>query len=277
MGTESPDIFEGALEVGRKRLVNTPLLIGMNGLIGGLYVTFSGLGFAVALAALDGMPHGAAILVAGLFYPIGFIFVLLGKSELFTENFLTPVLAAWAYPIPYRRLLFLWGMTLAGNLAGILAAAYAWSHPGLGLLDEGARGVLVAIAEEELTRPAPALLAKAMVGGLLISFMTWLVLAAPDHLLKLAMMVVPTYLIVVLGAVHSMVGSFEVLVGVFSGVPGGLQGWALRFLPLAALGNMAGGILFVSALHYAQAREERRTRRKRRQQEAEVKAAAGER
>jgi len=57
---------------------------------------------------------------------------------------------------------------------------------------------------------------------------------------------------------HVVVGSVEVLAGVFSG-EGVTAGDFGQFLLYATLGNIAGGVVFVAFLKYGQARPEARS------------------
>jgi formate-nitrite transporter family protein len=50
----------------------------------------------------------AALALAGLVFPIGFLFVIIGRSELFTENFLIPVVAVFKTEHTLGSLLSLW-------------------------------------------------------------------------------------------------------------------------------------------------------------------------
>src|ERR1700710_294779 len=57
-------------------------------------------------------------LLAGLAFTIGFIALTLARSELFTEDFLVPVMTVIARQARARMLLRLWVGTLAANLVG---------------------------------------------------------------------------------------------------------------------------------------------------------------
>ena len=63
-------------------------------------------------------PRPAATCSAGLAFSIGFIALLLARSELFTEGFLVPVTAVVAGRAGAGQLGKLWGGTLVANLVG---------------------------------------------------------------------------------------------------------------------------------------------------------------
>ena len=64
-------------------------------------------------------------LVSKLGYSVGFIVVILGRQQLFTENTLTPILPLMREKTLERFLnvLRLWSVVLAANLLGCLAGA----------------------------------------------------------------------------------------------------------------------------------------------------------
>ena len=87
-------------------------------LAAGISIGFSVLSQAMLSASLHGVPGGSVI--ADLGYSVGFLIVILGRQQLFTENTLTAVL-----PIMVRKdwsgiwdVLRLWGIVLAANVVG---------------------------------------------------------------------------------------------------------------------------------------------------------------
>src|ERR1700761_7739069 len=83
------------------------------GVMAGLEV---GLGVLVMLTVLQ--RTGDDKLLAGLAFSIGFLALLLGHSELFTEGFLIPVTTVAAKRASLGQLFKLWGGTLVANLVG---------------------------------------------------------------------------------------------------------------------------------------------------------------
>ena len=70
------------------------------------------------LALLAVYAETGSHLLAGLAFGIGFIALLLARSELFTEGFLVPVTAVVAGRASVGQLAKLWGGTLVANLVG---------------------------------------------------------------------------------------------------------------------------------------------------------------
>ena len=80
------EILETVVDDGNEELGRASLGLGLSGLAAGLNVSFS----AVALGVVGALTGGVG-LVAALLYPIGFLIVILGRSQLYTENTVTPV------------------------------------------------------------------------------------------------------------------------------------------------------------------------------------------
>ena len=64
------------------------------------------------------MPKTDNVLLAGAAFSIGFVALLLARSELFTENFLVPVTTVIAGKSGPWALIRLWSVTLVANLIG---------------------------------------------------------------------------------------------------------------------------------------------------------------
>ena len=106
------EIFEQVVENAREELARSSTALMFSGLAGGISMGLTGLGVALALSYLGDGP--VQQFISFVFYPIGFIVVVIGRAQLFTENTLTPVL-----PVLKRRnletlgnMLRLWSIVL---------------------------------------------------------------------------------------------------------------------------------------------------------------------
>lgn len=106
------DAFVSMLSEGAQRLHRSWRGILVTGFFGGTEVA---LGVLAYLAVLDATHRP---LLAGVAFSIGFLALLLGHSELFTEGFLVPVTTVAAKRASLRQLFKLWGGTLFANLVG---------------------------------------------------------------------------------------------------------------------------------------------------------------
>jgi formate/nitrite transporter FocA (FNT family) len=131
MSGRPPDqIWTDSLDEGERRLRRGWTALAATGFAGGVDVFFSIVALAVASAALQAaMPEPTAHLLASLTFGIGFVFITLGRAELFTENFLVPVAAVVSKRGTLGALLRMWVITLTLNFVGLalFAAIFAVS------------------------------------------------------------------------------------------------------------------------------------------------------
>lgn len=109
---ELEEAFDRLVDEGRERLERPLLALVSTGLLGGIDVGFGVLAYLVVKDQTGDQ------VLAGLAFSIGFVALLLARSELFTENFLVPVTAVVARSGTLAALARLWGVTLAANLVG---------------------------------------------------------------------------------------------------------------------------------------------------------------
>ncbi len=109
---ELEDAFNRMIDEGAQRLHRTWREVVVTGFFGGTEVAMGVLAYLSVLHA-TGDP-----LLAGLAFSVGFLALLLGRSELFTEGFLIPVSTVAAKRASVAQLMKLWGGTLAANLVG---------------------------------------------------------------------------------------------------------------------------------------------------------------
>ena len=223
----------------------------LSGLAAGLSMGFSLLSESLLRGRLP-EAHWAE-LVSRLGYAVGFLIVVLGRQQLFTENTLTPVL-----PLLHERkarilggLMRLWGLVLTANIvgAGCIALALASS----GILDASSASAAQAIAHEAFSHSPPQLLVRGIFAGWLIALMVWLLPSAEGSRPAIILMV--TYIVALGGFSHVIAGSVDVLYLHFLGEVSWMD-YALRFLLPTLAGNVAGGVTLVAALNYGQVASE---------------------
>ena len=257
LGHEAPEIVEDAAVLGRKRLDRSPTGDVVTSLIGGLSVSFGVVAMAWAAAAVGGEDGpSVAHLVGSLAYPIGFVIVLVGKGELFTENFLLPVTGVLERRGTIRQLGALWARSLVFNLAGSLVFAALVSRSGI--LDPEPAAVIANAARHATEYPVWTALVKAIFAGWLMTTLTWLLLAVEGLGPRLFIIWMIGTMIILGEFTHVIISGAEVFMAVFLGTGVTIEGWlGGTFLPIL-VGNVLGGLVFVTLLQYAQARYERR-------------------
>jgi formate-nitrite transporter family protein len=109
---ELEEAFDRLVDEGSARLARPLSTLVVTGLLGGIDVGTGVLAYLIVQHAT-----GSTVL-AGLAFSIGFVALLLARSELFTENFLVPVAAVAARHGSLGGLARLWAVTLVANLVG---------------------------------------------------------------------------------------------------------------------------------------------------------------
>jgi formate-nitrite transporter family protein len=250
---EPREIYERTREEGRRRLSRPALELAATALVGGFDVAFGVAVFALASASVS--PHfgeGAAHLAGALAFGVAFVFVVVGKSELFTENFLIPIAGldrrdrrSWL------KLGELWAGALVLNLVGgTVLALVLTSH---GVLRTGAGRAIVRLAEHVAGYSFETAFLSALVAGALMTVMTWFVEGAAESMLVRIVMAWIVGSSIALGTFnHAIVSTIELVFGMRYGADIGF-GDLFANLGISVLGNFAGGILFVTLVRSAQA------------------------
>jgi formate/nitrite transporter FocA (FNT family) len=187
-------------------------------------------------------------LVCKLGYSVGYIIVVLGRQQLFTENTLTVVL-----PLLARRniatlvaVLRVWSVVLISNLIGALIIAYGLSHTAV--FQPEVKQVFAAIGREAMVGDFLTVMIRGVFAGWLIALMVWLFPVAQSA--RLGVIVVITYVVGLGGFTHVIAGSVEVLYNVTSGAASWAS-YAIYVLP-TLIGNILGGVALVAVLNHAQ-------------------------
>ncbi|HEX9942210.1 MAG TPA: formate/nitrite transporter family protein [Thermoanaerobaculia bacterium] len=227
----------------------------LSGLSAGLDVSFSLLMIAIMEHLVEGrLPEPVARILVANMYAVGFLFVVLGRSELFTEHTTLAVLPVLDRRASLARLGRLWTIVYAANLAGAaaFAAFVAFLAPPLRVAEPRTFG---RIAGELVSHPWWVILLSGVLAGWLMGLLSWLVAAARDTISQVFVVWLVTAAIGFAHLHHCIVGTAEVLAGVFSGL-GATAGDYLYFLAFSTAGNALGGIVFVALIKYGHARSQ---------------------
>ena len=238
------EILETVVEDGREELGRASAGLAFSGLAAGLNISFG----ATALAVV-GAATGSIGLLAMLFYPIGFLIVILGRSQLFTENTITPVTVVLTQLSNIPNMLRLWVVVFIFNVLGaiIFAATVVYAD----LLGPTALKLLLDEVAIKLDYGFWNTFLKAVFGGWLVALIAWLVAAVKDTISQIFFVYALALLIPVGGLTHCIAGSTEVLISTFAGEATFVEYLGLFLLP-TTLGNIVGGIVLVTLLNYGQ-------------------------
>ena len=210
----------------------------VSGLSAGLDIGFSLFLMAVMLTHAKGsLPKPVVELLVANTAAVGFIFVILGRSELFTEQ-TTDDFKVLNADDP--------NLTGAAAFAGLIARV----GPDLGVIQPWAFGE---IAHRLTDHPAHAIFPGGLLAGWLMGLVSWLVAASRDTISQIVLVWIVATAIAFANLHHAVLGSVEVLAGAFSGQGIGPADVG-RFQLWTTLGNTVGGVVFVAFLKYGQAR-----------------------
>lgn len=257
---QSPEsVVERATSIGAERLCRTPFDIFITGVIGGVEVSLGGLAAAAVVGVIAPLPHAGlygGLALAGLVFPVGFFFVIMGRSELFTENFLIPVVGVLSGSRPPRELPQLWGASWLGNLLGCAAVAALLSVPeaiGTSIIDGYAR-----YAAYKLSVPPTGTFVSAVLAGMTMTVLTWLLTAIRQPIVKVVAIWAAGYVLFATNLSHAIVGAAMILTGFVHAH----QTWqaVATWLGLSTAGNLFGGVTLVTCFRLVQARHRQQPR-----------------
>jgi len=252
IGREPHEIWQDSLEDGQRRLARPAAVLAATGLLGGFHVTLGLLALVVTTGALAAvMPESSAHVLGSLTFGIGFVFLTIGRSELFTENFLIPVAAVLFGMATRRSVVRLWAITFALNLAGITLFVVMLSTPGV--LERESLEAAGALADTLAERDLPAAAVSAVLAGAVITTFTWLAEAAESDLTRLFVALVVGFVLLAPSMNHSVVGFGELLFGITAGTTEADWADLLRNSAVAVVGNVAGGVMLVAFVRSVQA------------------------
>lgn len=232
---------------GEDELKRPSSALAWSGLAAGLSMGFSLVGEGLLRSRLPDAPWRPLITKLG--YSIGFLVVILGRQQLFTENTLTPVL-----PLLYRRnrqvlanVLRLWAVILFSNLLG--AAIFAWAVGNTDVFSPQVRQTFLDIGREAQNVSFGTAVLRGIFAGWLIALVVWLMPYA-EHA-RLFVIVILTWLVGLGGLTHIIAGSVEVFFLVMTG-QASLGDYLGGYMMPTLIGNTLGGVSLVAALNHAQ-------------------------
>jgi len=247
----TPVIYEVVRRLGEEELERPPFSLWWSGVAAGLSISFSLLAQAILEIHLPDEPWQP--LVASLGYSVGFLMVILGRQQLFTESTITVVLPVLKDLTSDNlwRLARLWTIVLIANFTGTLFAALFCRYSPV-LSPEIFDGMM-AISRHFLELSWQKMFFYGIASGFLIAAMVWMLPTAESA--KFVTITLMTWLIGVGGFTHIVSGSMEAWLLVLAG------DWAwwqalFQFAVPVLLGNIVGGTALFAVLSYAQVVEE---------------------
>ncbi|WP_154660561.1 formate/nitrite transporter family protein [Halopiger goleimassiliensis] len=243
------DVLDSLIENGLHEIRRETSGLLLSGFSAGLDIGFGPLLMAVVLTlSQGGFGDLTTELVLASVYAVGFLFVILGRSELFTEHTTLAVIPVLDRQASVGELGRLWGLVYLGNIVGglLFTLLAVILMPDLGVVSPAA---FETIAHKLVSHDLHWLFVAGIFAGWLMGLLAWLITAAQGTLSRIALIWIVTGTISLLHLPHSIAGNVEVLFGLFvSSAVTPLD--YLAFLVLATLGNACGGAVFVAVLKY---------------------------
>lgn len=241
-------VFETVRREGETEVSRPALALAFSGLAAGLSMGASLVGTGVLRAYLPDAPWRT--LVENLGYTLGFLIVILGRQQLFTENTLTailPVLDDPDKPKKLAQMARLWGIVLVTNLIG--AAIFAEVVAKTAMFEPHVKAMFLQIGLQALHPTFGEIVWRGILAGWLIALVVWLLPAANQQ--RVWIIIIITWLVGAAGLSHIIAGSVEALYAVSAGAWPWTQ-YVTNFLLPVFIGNCIGGVGLVAILNYGQ-------------------------
>jgi formate-nitrite transporter family protein len=240
-------IHDSILLEAQAELIRPSSSLFWSGLAAGMSMGFSMITMGLLEAYLPNEEW--SILVSRFGYSMGFLIVILGKQQLFTENTLTPILPLLRQR-SIRMLLNvgrLWGVVLGANLLGALIVALVSAHTSAFSPEIFAE--FIKIGKEAIEPAFTTHIIRGIFAGWLIALMVWLMPYAETA--RVWVIVIVTYVVSLGHFSHVIAGSVET----FTLAASGIYSWfevVFQFVLPTLVGNIIGGVVLVAALNHAQ-------------------------
>lgn len=247
----SPVIYEVVRQQGEEELGRPDSSLFWSGVAAGLSIMASTIVEGALRHKLPEAPWREA--VASLGYSVGFLIVILGRMQLFTEQTIVAVLPVMA--APSWRMVWgtarLWGIVFFANMLGACTAGLM--NAKLHLVSPAQLDSMLAVSGHLLHRTAPDVLAQAIPAGFIMASIAWIRAAISNG--EFWVVLTLTYTIALCGFTHVVAGSAETFLLLFAGQIDSSYAASVLIGP-ALIGNIIGGTGLFALLVYAQVRQE---------------------
>lgn len=216
----------------------------------GIDLSFSVLLIVAAHSLLAGAGEASLTFAEAIFYPVGFVFVILGRAELFTEQTTLAIVPVLHGRASLRSLCWLWTTVYVGNLLGMSAMTALFSVLGPAL-ELASSSDFEQVAAGVLHHSGWVIVLSGALAGWLVGLLSWLLTATRDTVSQIVLVWLVAMVIGLGGLHHSIVGAGEVLGGLLSGSRISVADF-VHFLAWVTLGNVLGGFVFALLLKYSE-------------------------
>lgn len=240
-------VHEAIRKDGDEELNRSVSALAWSGLAAGLSMGFSFVAMALIYAHLPDVPWRSLLVRLG--YPIGFLIVIIGRQQLFTENTILaiiPLLARRNMPT-FLRVLRLWTVVFLANMAG--AHLFAWVVANTPMFQHDVQHAMLELAKKAANVTFGAAILRGIFAGWLIALVVWMLAAIDTG--RVAVIAILTYLVGLGDFTHIIAGAVEVLFLPMAGAATWMSvAWGYLFPTL--IGNIIGGTALTAAINHAQ-------------------------
>ncbi|MEY1556357.1 formate/nitrite transporter family protein [Yoonia sp. R2331] len=247
----SKEIFEVIRRDGHEELARPYASLFWSGIAAGLMISLSVLGEAIFRTYLPDAPW--RYLVENLGYSLGFLVVILGRMQLFTENTITTVLPVMHDPVwpMFRRMLSLWMIVLGANVIGAILAAAAFAFGNF--IPDAMIAAIAQLSAHATGFDPEVAFQRAIPAGILVAAIVWMLPGSDGF--GFFVILTFTWLIAAGDFTHIVAGSVEMAFMLLTGELSIVSALTDFFLPVLA-GNVLGGTAIFALLAFGQVRKE---------------------
>lgn len=243
-------IFELQVAEGLQELNRPPIGQFLSALSCGLTLglgVFGLLTISTDIGAVAG--PGATRVLEAVLYTFGFMFAIMSQTELFTEHTTLAVIPVLVGHGTIGKMAQLWFLVFTGNIIGgsLFAGFMFIAGPALHLIDLAA---FIEIATTFIDLSMTGVFTGGIIAGWLMGLLAWIHTSVSDSLSRIFIIFICTFPIGFGHLPHCVAGNIEVIAGMLAGANITIVAWA-QFLTVTTLGNIVGGVLFVTLLNYS--------------------------
>ena len=244
-------IFKIVRQEGEEELERSFRALAFSALAAGIFVSFSFLFRSIFHMHMGNSQFEP--LISSLGYTVGFLIVILGRMQLFTENPITtivPLLSEWSFGRLFK-VIRLWSTVFLFNIIGTAIAAIFFASPYTlspeveVAMHNLALNVMRLQPIENILRGIPA--------GIIIAAIVWV--SPQTKYFRFIMIMFFIYFIALGDFTHVVVGSCEMAYEVIKGDANFFE-YFFKFLIPTGLGNVIGGTVIFTLLIYNQVKKE---------------------
>lgn len=246
----SPTIHEIISKQANEELGRSNSALAWSALVAGICISFSLICEGILRNYLP--DEKQYFLIENLGYTAGFLIVILGRFQLFTENTITvvlPVLKKFSYS-SLLSMLRLWGVVLLFNILGAFIISFLIYYTPI--FDDALKTVFLDISHHAVVKDYQDVFIQAIPAGFLIAALVWITPNAEQA--QFWLIIFMTYLIAVGGFAHIIAGSVEAFLLIFDGQITSFYG--VQYIVMAGLGNIVGGTFLFAVMAHEQVKEE---------------------